>query len=121
LDVVYNFYNIRRLDRKAIKQLRKISKEASLRSKNVTEEGIKKNRFKTFLASSSLVAMIGLSALGFGLASKKNSKTDTTNVSTTKEISLEKPVEEDIVEITKIDDRNTINYDQSAYYRTTIF
>ena len=76
LPVVYDFSNTKRIDRKAIKQLKKISKEASEKNENVSVVGIKKRTLKGVLATAGVAALIGLSSIGISNIFKKTNRSD---------------------------------------------
>ena len=107
LEVIYNFYNNKKVDRKAFKQLKKISKETSERYENVSVTGVKKRTLKGVLATTAVAAMVGLSTLGITSIFKKNNNSSATkntySVSNEMNNSIEVPKEESTVKLTKAD------------------
>ncbi|MBR3116827.1 MAG: hypothetical protein IKF36_03020 [Bacilli bacterium] len=78
LEVIYDFYSPKKLDRKVIKQMKKVSKESSARNEKVTVVGIKKRTIRGVLATTAVAAMVGLSTLGITSMFKKSDKSNTT-------------------------------------------
>lgn len=101
LNVTYDFYNTKKVDRKTIKQLKKVSKESSERNESVSVVGIKRRTLKGVLATASVAALVGLSTLGITSIFKKNNKSEITNNYSVSN------------DVNKVEDSNTVTFNEA--------
>ena len=100
LTVIYDFNSCKKLDRKSLKQIKKLSKETSERNENVSVNKFKRRTLKGVLTTASIAAMVGLSTLGITNLFRKSNKSDVTQntYSVSNEINtndIEKSIEEE--------------------------
>ena len=78
INVTYDLSNVRCMDRKSVRSLKKLAKASYEKNDNVRLVGFKKRTLKGVLATATVAAMIGLSTLGITNMFKKSNKSDTT-------------------------------------------
>ena len=78
LNVTYDLSNVRCMNRKSVRSLKKLAKASSEKNDNVRLVGFKKRTLKGVLATATVAAMIGLSTLGITNMFKKSNKSDAT-------------------------------------------